>query len=95
MHLSLNVHFGLQLYIDASFAKIFPLVLVVFVSQLTNLPGTKQMIIVKMMKGHEYTMKLASNLNRTDLQHLKENFLHDTEEEHNDYMLLDWCDKSI
>lgn len=34
----------------------------------------------------EYTMKLASNLNRTDLQYLKENFLHDNDEEHNDYM---------
>ena len=34
----------------------------------------------------EYPMKLASNLNRTDFQYLKENFMHDNDEEHNDYM---------
>jgi hypothetical protein len=37
-------------------------------------------------EGQEYTMKLASNLNRTDLLYLKDKFLHDNDEEHNDYM---------
>jgi hypothetical protein len=37
-------------------------------------------------EGHEYKMKLASNLNRTDLLYLKDKFLHDNDEEHNDYM---------
>lgn len=35
---------------------------------------------------HEYTMKLSSNLNQTDIQNLKENFLQNTHDEHIDYM---------
>jgi hypothetical protein len=37
-------------------------------------------------EGHEYSMKLASNLNQTDIQYLKQSFLHDHDHEHIDYM---------
>lgn len=34
----------------------------------------------------EYTMKLASNLNQTDIQYLKQSFTHSHHHEHHDYM---------
>jgi hypothetical protein len=34
----------------------------------------------------EYTMKLSSNLNQTDIEYLKHNFLHNNDYEHIDYM---------
>ncbi|CAF0769142.1 unnamed protein product [Adineta steineri] len=37
-------------------------------------------------EGQEYTMKLASNLNRTDIQYLKESFLLETDHEQLDYI---------
>jgi hypothetical protein len=37
-------------------------------------------------EGQEYTMKLSSNLNQTDIQYLKQNFLHNNDYEHMDYM---------
>ena len=37
-------------------------------------------------EAEDYTMKLASNLNQTDIQYLKENFLHNNDDEHIDYM---------
>jgi len=37
-------------------------------------------------EGQEYTMKLASNLNRTDIQYLKQSFLHENDHEQVDYI---------
>lgn len=37
-------------------------------------------------EGDEYTMKFVSNLNQSDIQYLKENYLHNTEDEHVDYV---------
>mgnify|MGYP001074071572 FL=1 len=37
-------------------------------------------------EGDEYAMKFVSNLNETDIQYLKENYLHNTDDEHVDYV---------
>lgn len=37
-------------------------------------------------EGHEYTLKLATNLNRTDIQYLKESFAAENDQDQQDYM---------